>query len=248
MAFLFIVFLALWLPTADGQTAVSINVKPGQVYIERDETGQHLNFDFIVKNQTDEKLLINKIELSVFDETGKLAWRDFYDEYGRKSIELVSTPTLEKQSTTMLFNSFHTFAASLPLKKLHYDFYFSSEDRKKYFKSEIEVAPVFYAPKTDLILPLAGKILIWDGHDYYSHHRRVDYTQIFFVEVGQKTNFQRYAYDLVTVDEQGLNYKGRPRLNDEWYYAKPDVMEDYFSYGEPRLCRRSGACRSGSRR
>ena len=234
MAFLFSIFLALFLPALDDRPpAVSIEVKPGKVYIARSESGQHLNFDFILKNGLDEKLLINKIELSVFDEAGNVVWRDFYDEYGRKSLELAATLSLEKQSTTMLFNSFHTFSAALPLKKLHYEFYFSSADRQKYFKSEMTVAPVVYEPKTDLILPVRGRVLVWDGHDYNSHHRRVDYTQKFFMEVGQKTNFQRYAYDFVVVDEQGLNYKGKPRLNDEWYYAKPDTMEDYFIYGEP---------------
>lgn len=231
--YIFSLFLFIFFSFPDKQNAVSVDVNPGKIYIERDETGQHLNFDFILKNQTDEKLIINKIELSVYDEKGKLALRDFYDEYGRKSLELARTPNLEKQSQTIFYNSFHTFANSVPLKKLHYDFYFSSEDRKKNFKSEIDVAPEFYAPKTDLILPVRGRILVWDGHDYYSHHRRVDYTQKFFEQIGQKTNFQRFAYDFVIVDENGLNYKGRARLNDDWYEGKTDVMEDYYIYGNP---------------
>jgi hypothetical protein len=236
----FALFLAFFSPAVDDQTTVSITANPNKIYVARSETGQHLNFDFILKNRTAEKLLINKIELSVFDDAGKLVWRDFYDEYGRKSLELASTPSLDKQSTMMLFNSFHTFAASVPLKRLRYEFYFSSEDRKKYFKAEIDVRPQSFEPKTDLILPLRGRVLVWDGYDYYSHHRRVDYTQKFFEEVGQKTNFQRFAYDFAIVDEQGLNYKGKPRLNDEWYYAKPDVMEDYFVYGEPVLAAGAG--------
>lgn len=235
MTVLFSFFLALFLTggATENQTAVSIEVKPGKVYINRSDGGQHLNFDFILKNHSGEKLRINKIELTVTDAAGKLAWRDFVDEYGRKSLELAAVPGIEKQSAVMLYNSFHTFPADLPLARLRYEFYFSTEDRKSYFKSEIEIAPETYQTKTDLILPLRGRVLVWDGYDYHSHHRRVDYTQKFFVEVGQQTNFQRYAYDFVTVDEQGLNYKGKPRLNDEWYFAKPDVMEDYFSYGEP---------------
>lgn len=235
MTFLCAVFLAFLLTggTTENQTAVSIEVKPGKVYINRSDAGQHLNFDFILKNNRAENLLINKIELTVFDEAGKAAWRDFYDEYGRKSLELAAVPAIEKQSAVMLYNSFHTFPSAVPLKRLRYEFYFSSEDRKQNFKSEITVTPEIYETKTDLILPLRGRVLVWDGFDYNSHHRRVDYTQKFFTEVGQQTNFQRYAYDFVTVDQEGLNYKGKPRLNDEWYYAKPDVMEDYFSYGEP---------------
>ena len=178
MLSIFAFFLFFLPPATDaGLAAVSIEVKPGKVYIARSDAGQHLNFDFILKNRSDEKLIINKIELSVFDGAGKLAWRDFYDEYGRKSLELAAVPSLEKQASAMLYNSFHTFPSNLPLGRLRYEFYFSSEDRKKYFKSEITVAPVLYEPKTDLILPVRGRVLVWDGYDYNSHHRRVDYTQ-----------------------------------------------------------------------
>nr|MBA4185058.1 M23 family metallopeptidase [Acidobacteriota bacterium] len=76
-------------------------------------------------------------------------------------------------------------------------------------------------------------VLVWDGHDYNSHHRRFDYTQENFVKSGYKTNFQRYGYDFIIVDEQGLNYKGERRVNDDWYRARPDRMEDYYSFGEP---------------
>lgn len=231
--FVFSLLLFFFLPSAGNQNAVSIDVNPDKVYVYADETGQHLNFDFVLKNQTNEKLIVNKIELSVYDEKGKLAWRDFYDEYGRKSLEMAQTPNLEKQTEKLFYNSFHTFPVSVPLKKLHYDFYFSSEDRTKNFKSEVDVAPEFYEPKTNLILPVRGRILVWDGHDYYSHHRRVDYAQNFFRQIGQQTNLQRYAYDFVVVDENGLHYKGKPRLNDDWYRNRADVMEDYYIYGNP---------------
>jgi len=234
MFFLFSFFFAFFMQNGDiNQTTVAIVAKPSNVYIERSDAGQHLNFDFILKNQTDEKLIINKVELSVYDEAGKLARREFYDEYGRRSLELATTPKIEKQSATILYNPFHTFALEVPLKKLHYEFSFSSEDRKRYFKTEIDVTPVVYETKTDLILPVRGRILVWDGHDYNSHHRRFDYTNEFFVKHGNKTNFQRYGYDFIIVDEQGLNYKGESRVNDDWYQARPDKLEDYYSFGAP---------------
>ncbi|MBA3633771.1 MAG: M23 family metallopeptidase [Acidobacteria bacterium] len=234
MFILFSFFLTFLLAVGDSnQTSVAVVAKPNNIYIERSDTGQHLNFDFILKNQTDEKLIINKVELSVYDEAGKLARREFYDEYGRNSLELAAAPKIEKQSAAIFYNPFHAFAADVPLKKLHYEFSFSSEDRKRYFKTEIDVAPVFYETKTDLILPVRGRVLVWDGHDYNSHHRRFDYTQENFVKSGYKTNFQRYGYDFIIVDEQGLNYKGQPRVNDDWYRARPDKMEDYYSFGEP---------------
>lgn len=233
MVILILLFLHLLMPVQSSPEAVKITAKPTKIYIERSDSGQHLNFDFILENQTNEKLLINRIELSVFDKAGKLAYRTFVDEYGRSAMELIAQPTIEKQSAMMIFNPFHTFAGAIPLAKLRYEFEFSSADRKKTFVSKIDVAPVFYETKTDLILPVRGRVLVWDGHDYNSHHRRFDYTHPAFVKRGNKTNFQRYSYDFIIVDEKGLNYKGQPRTNDDWYRAKPDKNEDYYSFGEP---------------
>jgi hypothetical protein len=234
MWFLFSLFFAFSLPSDSLQTPVTIAAEPGKIYVERGADGrQHLNFDFILHNQSQEKLIVNKIEVSVFDESGKLSFRTFVDEYGRKSLELAAQPSIEKQSSMLLYNPFHCFASEISLKKLHYEFSFSSEDRKKYFESEIDVFPTFYETKTNLTLPLRGSVLVWDGHDYNSHHRRVDYTQEVFVKSGLKTNFQRYAYDFVIVDESGSHFKGR-KLNDDWYRNdKPGVLEDYFSFGAP---------------
>lgn len=41
--------------------AVKVTVKPGTVYIERSETGQHLNFDFLLENRTDRELLLTGV-------------------------------------------------------------------------------------------------------------------------------------------------------------------------------------------
>jgi hypothetical protein len=229
-----LLFFAFLLPDDSSRTAVAVSAQPGKIYIERSGAQQHLNFDFILQNRSQEKLIVNKIELTVFDETGKLSYRTFIDEYGRKSLELAAQPALEKQSSAMLYNPFPAFASEISLKKLHYEFSFSSEDRKKYFESEIDVFPISYETKTNLIVPVRGRVLVWDGHDYYSHHRRVDYTQEFFVKSGLKANFQRYAYDLVIVDESGSHYKGLKRLNDDWYRNdKPGAFEDYYSFGVP---------------
>jgi murein DD-endopeptidase MepM/ murein hydrolase activator NlpD len=233
MLILLSIFLLFTAQATANQTAVTVAAKPAQIHIVRSDLGQHLNFDFILNNQTDEKLIINKVELSVTDAAGKLARREFYDEYGRNSLELARTPAIEKHASVIFYNPFHTFPADLPLKKLHFEFSFSSEDRKKYFKTELDVVPIVYVTKTDLILPVRGRVLVWDGYDYNSHHRRFDYTHPFFVKQGNKTNFQRYGYDFVIVDEQGLNYKGERRVNDDWYRARPDRMEDYYSFGAP---------------
>jgi len=231
-AFIFVLFS--FLITGGVETgSVKVTVKPGDIYIERSESGQHLNFDFLLDNQTGEKLLIKNIELFVFDESGKLARRDFVNEYSRTSLELAQQPALNAKSLMLIFNPFHTFAATTPLRKLRYEFTFSTEDRKKEFKSAVLVNPVLYETKTNLILPVKGRLLIWDGHDYNSHHRRFDYTHPTFQKAGQKTNFQRYGYDFIVVNEHGDMHRGKPKNSDDWYQGKLDNNSDYFSFGIP---------------
>lgn len=168
--FSFFFLVALWLTSCaedkaagtgrDNRAAVAVTVKPDRVYIHRSDAAQHLNFDFVLENRSGEDLLINKIELLVFDETGALVRREFYDEYGRPAMEIGPGTTIEKQSTKLLFNPFHSFSAAVPLGKLRYAFSSSSEDRRQYFRTEVAVSPVFYHPKTDLILPVAGRVLV----------------------------------------------------------------------------------------
>ena len=221
--------LALWVwpslatTSAVTQGEVLASARPAQIHLVTSHSGQHLNFDFVLTNRTDETLILNKIELSVFDEAGALARREFYDEYGRPSLELIPSRALGKGRTMMLYNPFHTFGTDIPLKKLHYEFSFRTKDRTKELKARVVVSPVAYETKTDLILPVRGRVLVWDGHDYSAHHRRRDYLP--FVERGYGSNHSRYSYDFVVVDEQGALYRGRPRANDDWYSARTSSGE-----------------------
>ena len=229
--------LALWALSSSTTTPVGteedvlVSAHPAQIHVVTSHSGQHLNFEFVLTNRTDETLIINKIELSVFDEAGALARREFYDEYGRASLELTPSRSIREGRSLLLYNPFHTFGADIPLKKLHYEFSLRTKNRKKELKARVVVSPVAYETKTDLILPVRGRVLVWDGHDYNAHHRRRDYLR--FMESGYGTNPGRYSYDFVIVDEQGALYKGRPRANDDWYSTRPDDWADYYSFGAP---------------
>jgi hypothetical protein len=213
--------------------AVKVTVKPDPAYIERSESGQHLNFDFLLENRTEQELLLTSVEVSVFDARGRLLRRDFIDRFSRVSLELTPRRVLRPNRASLVFNPFHSFAASVPLKTLRYEFAFGTEDGKVRHKSVAEIVPVLYETKTALVLPVKGRALVWDGHDYPSHHRRSDYTQPGLQRRGQTTNFQRYGYDFVLVNEQGVMYRGRPKDRDDWYLGKADDNELYLAFGQP---------------
>ena len=148
-------------------------------------------------------------------------------------MELYPRRVVETGESILVFNPFHSLVGTVPLKKLRYVFTFRTEDGRTRYRSDIVVNPVPYETKTQLILPLKGRVLVWDGHDYQSHHRRFDYTRPPFLERGNKTNPQRYAYDFVVVNEQGLMHPAESSAGDEWYPGKSDSNEVYYGFGVP---------------
>ena len=210
---------------------IKITVKPDKVYFEKDKGNQYLNFDFLIENKSNRSVLLNAVELSVFDENNKLAKRDLVNLYSRESLELINGKPIESNRLKLIYNPFPVFDKSIPLKKLHYEFSFHTEDGKENDVTAIDVYPQFYQTKTHLILPVKGRILVWDGHDYNSHHRRFDYTDSLFIKRGTTMNFQRYGYDFVVVDQRGIMYRGKPKINIDWYDDIPDDNNDYLGFG-----------------
>ena len=59
-------------------------------------------------------------------------------------------------------------------------------------------------------------MIVYDGHDFYAHHRRWDYTIPMLQQLGFKTNFMRYSYDFVPVDASGNMSSGEEEKNENW--------------------------------
>jgi len=209
--------------------AASITAQPQSIYIEQGATTQYLNFDFVAQNLTAEKLVVSSVELSVFDQKGKFVLRRFIDGNGtRPSIETLANREIEGKKTIIIFNPFHTFDSQIDLKELRYEFTLRSPAKKNH-KLQVVVAPVIYNTKTDLILPVKGRLINYDGHDFYAHHRRFDYTIPFLQQLGFNSNFMRYSYDFVPVNEQGEMYRGGEENN-----------ANYFGFGAPLIAAGDG--------
>jgi hypothetical protein len=246
------ILLASLTSTDAGAQYIKSVAKPEIVYIERSESGQHLNCDFVLENQTNNRLILSGVTVSVLDERDRLIRREFVNEYSRASLELLSGrglqvgrttssfPVAEAGKSILVFNPFHFFAGTVRLKRLQYVFVFRTEDGRTRYKSDIVVSPVLYETKTQLILPVKGRVLVWDGHDYQSHHRRFDYTRAPFQQRGIKTNSQRYGYDFVVVNEQALMHPAAPSAGDDWYPGKSDTNEVYYGFGVPIYAAGSG--------
>lgn len=224
----------------DTEIGLKIITRPEKIYIEKSKVNQLLNCDFIVENLTDEKWKIKHIEISVFDSAEKLVTRKFVDESG--SIQTIPNRELESKTSALIFNPFFSFDHNIELQKLLYRFTFVSvrnedeEDKDEVEKIvEITISPEYYDTKTRLNLPIKERVIIWDGHDFYSHHRRFNYFHPMLRHFGFKSNFQRYGYDFVPVNDNGEMFQGDYKSNEDWFgFGKPvfavanGILVDFF--------------------
>lgn len=202
---------------------LSVQVLPQPAYVAADAHGQSLSVDLIVDNQLAEPLDVDEVQISVFDRGGRLVLRKFIDGNGtRPSIRTADAADIPAGAKTLIFNPFHDFAPDVDLHTVRFDLKLSSKDGSRIFAESATVKPVVYRGKARLILPVAGRMIVWDGHDFYAHHRRWDYMIPGLRQLGFRTNFMRYSYDFVPVDADGNMSSGPEEKNESWFgFGKP---------------------------
>lgn len=215
---MFVVVLLFAAVAAVDAPDVSVRVSPRPALIAADAAGQSLSVDLIVDNHSAEALDLDEVQISVFDRAGKLVLRKFIDGNGtRPSIRTADVPDIAAGTSTLLFNPFHDFGPDVDLHSVTFDLKLSAKDGSRLYAESVTVKPVAYRSKARLILPLKSRTIVYDGHDFYAHHRRWDYTIPQLQELGFRTNFMRYSYDFVPVDEQGNMSSGPEEKNESWF-------------------------------
>jgi murein DD-endopeptidase MepM/ murein hydrolase activator NlpD len=194
---------------------VSISVQPGQPLIEQGKGQQLLNFDFKIDNQSGDKIELSGIEVSVLSDADKLVAQYRVGANGM-SVLVVPNRFIETGKSELVFNPLYAFPAGMALRKLRFDFQFDVGDDTKYKISTV-VEPRLFTPKVALHLPLAGPVLVHDGHDFYGHHRRLPLLADMAQALKWKRNFMRYSYDFVVTDAQGNMFRGDGSKNEDWY-------------------------------
>jgi hypothetical protein len=212
----------------DVQTPM-VTLIPERPFIERRGPEQRLNFDLIVDNGSTLLRLV-AVRLTVFDDADRVVLAREISENGHPpAIELVGRRSLVPGGALDVFNPFFAFDEDVPLHRLRYELSFMRGDRRPgvplAFDADlirsIDVYPTAYAGKTDLILPLDGRVLVYDGHDFYSHHRRRDLA----VDRAKRTlPANLFAYDLVTVGPDGLPFRGDPFHKEHWLCYGAEVI------------------------
>ncbi|MBA2626883.1 MAG: M23 family metallopeptidase [Gemmatimonadales bacterium] len=216
---------------------ISVRVTPDPALIERsaDVGGtRSVNFDFQVTNGTPAAKRLESVRVSVHDARGTLVLRRFCDGSGfSPCIATVPDRVIDPSVTTVIYNPFHTFRADLPLGALRYELVFADtvtlrqggvagtahEDTLR-----VTVSPREYRTRTDLILPIRGRLLVFDGHDFESHHRRWPLAHPVLQHLGFRGNGGRYAYDFSIIDSAGRMFRGDGARNEDWYSWNAPVL------------------------
>jgi hypothetical protein len=201
---------------------MAIRVLPGSPLIERSACCQLLNFDFELSVSAPDTLTVTRIDVSVLDAGGRLVSRRHVSGNGMiPSIATVPNVRVTPGRSTTVFNPFYSFDGATPIQEMRYGFTYTA--RRGSARADLVVRPVRYDGRTDLVLPLTGRILVLDGHDFYSHHRRLDVSVLASLGLARR-QFNRYAYDFSVLDERDRFWRTNGRTNDDWFgYGAPVV-------------------------
>lgn len=217
----------LWLSPlpvfAGTEPDVRIASEPAILYRERIGAEHALNFELRIDNRSDVALAIDRLEVGAYDMKGNLLLRRFVDGNGvRPSVQTLGGGDIAAGQGLTVFNPFERFPVELPIARLSYRIELSNEDGSRKTVRDIDVVPTDYRNRQSLRLPLAGRMLNYDGHDLLGHHRRFDVHFAPIAAMGFTRNFMRYSYDFAPVNEAGEMFAGDFARNEDWFgFGRP---------------------------
>jgi hypothetical protein len=214
------------------QIVVSIHVEPEVVYLVEEKDSLILNFDFILKGLTEKNLLIKFIKVAVYDKEDKLITFQHlnHNGVGNPSIHTLGKFDLEGKKNLDVFNPFFRFSKDISISYLRYMFTFADQETgEEFYYGNVLIKPVKYEQRVQLSLPLKGKMVILDGNDFYSHHRRVaisilkEFTRGIF-----KSNFNRFGLDFSILGNDGnLREMSEDEKDKNYDFHITDVKKFY---------------------
>lgn len=212
-------FLALFFGmSVMAQNNVKIVHHPENPLKEKINNAYSLNFDFIIENNSKDTLKLTRLEVKLFDKKDVLIQQKFLDNNGTApSIYTIPDIQWNGVSKSLIFNPFAEVITEAA--KLEYTFTFNNTIEVKNV-----VIPKDYNQVVDYVLPLKSKLLVYDGHDLNSHHRRFNYEFVPIHQLGFTGNFMRYAYDFVVLNSENKQFLNKGDNNSDWFGFGTDVI------------------------
>lgn len=164
----------------------------------------YLNFDFVLVNHGPTDVNLEELRGLVLDHSGNIIERRF----------IANAPwlnTIRAGADRLLYNPLF-FSSVKPGSRIRYELDFDGEGRRT---TSVEVRPQTCISNAPLMMPIGGRVLVYDGSDFLSHHRRSSYLGL--EELGVIDNFQRFALDFMPVNAAGQTFTGDRRVNASWF-------------------------------
>jgi murein DD-endopeptidase MepM/ murein hydrolase activator NlpD len=202
----------------NAQNNIKIAHHPEHPLKEKTNNQYSLNFDFVVENNSKDTLKLTRLEVRLLDKNNAVIQQKFLDNNGTApSINTIPNIQWNGVSQSMLFNPFPEVNSATD--KLEYTFTFNDNIEVKNV-----VVPKDYEQVQDFILPIKNKLLVYDGHDFYSHHRRFDYEFVPIKQMGFTGNFMRYAYDFAVLNSEGKQHINKGENNTDWFGFGTEIL------------------------
>jgi Peptidase family M23 len=206
------------------QFHITVANLPLRPFIEKRGDQQIVNFDLLLHNDGQKPLRLAAIHEQVFDKSGKLeAQRELNGNGKPSALAGLGDTVIAPGETRDIFQPFERYDGGADLNRIHLTLIFLRPETPVPpvaltgdFVAQMTVAPQPFARPAAYCLPLDGTLLIHDGHDLNSHHRRQNLATRFDRDPGAAANPNLYAYDFVHIDESGALYKGDPNRKENW--------------------------------
>ena len=188
---------------------LTIRANPARVCAAERSPAYH-NIDFLVRNDGKEGAKITELRALAENRAGELIEQRLV--WQQATGLLNGGGDVPAGSEVTIFNPIG-FSSPKDISRVRYEF--DVAGRKG--PVTVAVTPVDCAPRQPSLSPVAGRLLIYDGHDVLSHHRRGEYLDSWSKKMGITDNFQRFGVDFVVIDKAGKPYRGAGTRTSDWH-------------------------------
>lgn len=194
---------------------VNVTVQPAQPTMQRSHCCILLNIDFELRTQGSDTLTLEAIQAVLLDSRGKQLGVRRADRSGAGGgvVALASAFGVPGRVTTVA-NPFPSIDQATPISSVQYTLRFRGPQGT--VESVATISPVTYVTKTDLMVPVEGRIQVNAGRESTSPRSGMD--RAIAQEVsGATRQSNRYAYDFMVIDSAGALNRGGGASNADWY-------------------------------
>lgn len=194
--------------TSAAAPAIALRVQPDRICA--DSRSGYPNFDLLVRNGSARPATVVELTARSFDTAGNLLehrilWQDALSILGTQRV-------IAAGEEGVIFNPF-SFESAGRAARIDYQLRFDDGA-----SASVSIRPEPCATRARLILPLTGRVLVYDSYDFLSHHRRQTYQYAADLRTfGVVDNWYRFGIDLVAIDEAGGMFKGEGARIADWY-------------------------------